>query len=258
MLVGAQLYSVRNKCGSSAEIKETLAKMKELGYASVQVSGFPYDAEEVRKAADEVGMHIGLTHTDIKAVIGNTDEVIRNHKILGADMVGIGYPGGYIDSEGKIDIKKLYEDISPAVEKINNAGLKFGYHNHAYEFKPNNEGIIPIDWMFKNTNWHFILDTGWMCEAGEDAEKRIAEFASRLYYVHLKDFKKATELNEESHTRISPIGYGDLPMTDVWNWLENVGVKIAYVEQDNAAEKEDAYGEMKKSIDYLISKGLAK
>lgn len=258
MLVGAQLFSVRNKCGSSAEIKETLSKMKEFGYASAQVSGFQYDAEDVRKSADEVGIHIGLTHTDIKAVMGMTDEVIRNHKILGADMVGIGYPTGYIDSEGKIDIKKLYEDISPAIEKIHNAGLKFGYHNHAYEFKPNNEGIIPMDWMYANTDWHFILDTGWMCEAGQDAEKRIAEFADRLYYVHLKDFKKSTPECSDSHTRISPIGYGDLPMEKVWHWLEKANVNVAYVEQDNAAEKEDTYGEMKKSIDFLKEKGLVK
>ena len=56
MIIGAQLYSVRDKCGSEEGIKATLKKMKEIGYISVQISGFAYDAQKARDYADEYGL----------------------------------------------------------------------------------------------------------------------------------------------------------------------------------------------------------
>ena len=122
MKFGAQLFSINNKCQSAEDIRATFKKMKEIGYESVQLSGFPYDAEATRAAADEVGIHIGLTHTAITDVIGDTDEVIRKHLITGADTVGIGFPTGYLQ-DGVIRYEDLVRDLAPAVEKIQAVGL---------------------------------------------------------------------------------------------------------------------------------------
>lgn len=46
MKIGAQLYSVNIKCKTEEGIRETIKAMKELGYESVQISGFEYDAEK--------------------------------------------------------------------------------------------------------------------------------------------------------------------------------------------------------------------
>ena len=80
MIIGAQLYSVRDKCVSEETIKATFKAMKEIGYTSVQISGFPYDAQKARDYADEYGLHIGLTHTAIDQIINNTQQIIKNHK----------------------------------------------------------------------------------------------------------------------------------------------------------------------------------
>ena len=77
MIIGAQLYSVRDKCSNAEDIKATFSEMKKMGYTSVQVSGFPYDAEVVHQAAVENDLHIGLTHTSTREIINETDEVIR-------------------------------------------------------------------------------------------------------------------------------------------------------------------------------------
>ena len=257
MRVGAQLYSVRNKCSSAGEIKETFKKMKEYGYQSVQLSGFGFDARATKDAADEVGIHIGLTHSSADMIINHTDELIEIHRILGADTIGLGYPGGYTDGT-KVDIKRLYGDFADAAKKINDAGLHFAYHNHHMELIPNEEGIIPMEWLYANTDWNFILDTGWACVAGADIDAVIAKFASRLHYVHLKDFRKKTDADASYGNCITPIGSGALPIEEIWHSLEKAGTDIAYVEQDNAVDSPDSYLEMKKSIDYLKSKGLVK
>lgn len=51
-------------------------------------------------------MHIGLTHTPITKIIEETDEVIRLHKIMGADVVGVGYPAGYVEN-GIFNVENL-------------------------------------------------------------------------------------------------------------------------------------------------------
>lgn len=257
MFAGAQLYSVRDKCSSAEGIRETFKKMKEYGYHSIQLSGFNFDAHEAKNAADEVGIHIGLTHSSPDMIINHTDELIEIHKILGADTVGLGFPAGYTEN-GLVDIKSLYSAFADAARKINDSGLHFAYHNHDLEFRPNREGIIPMEWLFENTDWNFILDTGWACVAGADPEKTIAKFADRLHYVHLKDFREKTEEDTSYSCCITPIGAGALPIEKIWHALEKAGTAIAYVEQDTAPSAPDSHLEMKKSIDYLKSKGLVK
>jgi sugar phosphate isomerase/epimerase len=257
MIIGAQLYSVCTKCDSDEGIRTTFKMMKEIGYNSVQISGFKYNAQKTRGYADEFGLHIGLTHTEIPEIINETDEVIKKHKILSADVIGIGYPGEYM-VDGVIQVDKMIADLSQSAKKIEDAGLKLAYHNHYMEFKDLG-GYCVMDVLYERTNWNFTLDTGWVHFSGVDAVKTIKKYASRLKYVHIKDFRIAKEEGETSVDRIVPIYYGAVPMDEILQALVSVGtVKVAYVEQDNAVQAVDPYDEMKKSFDALKAKGWIK
>ena len=254
MKIGAQLYSINNKCQSAEDIKATFKRMKEIGYTSVQLSGFPYDAEATRAAADEVGIHIGLTHTAIPDIINNTDEVIRKHLITGADTVGIGSPGSYVDGD-EVHYEQMVHDLAPAVAKIQAAGLNFAYHNHFWEFRDLG-GFNMMDYLYKNTNWNFILDTGWVHYTGTDVNATIRKYKDRLKYVHLKDFREARNDDASFVDRIVPMYDGAIPFDDIIKTLKEVGtVEIAYVEQDNASKAADPYAEMEKSFKALAAHG---
>ena len=256
MIIGAQLYSVNVKCKTEEGIRETFKTMKEQGYQSVQISGFAYDAEKLKGYAEEFGLHIGLTHTPIPRVIEETEKVIEEHKIMGADVVGIGFPAGYVE-DGIVNVDKLIADLTPAVEKIQAAGLGFAYHNHALEFVDLG-GYYTMDQLFEKTNWNFTLDTGWCDVAGADVVAAIRKYASRLKYVHLKDFREEKPEDTKPGERIVPLYHGAVPMEQVLEALKEVGtVEVAYVEQDNASQAEDPYGEMKESIDQLKARGWA-
>lgn len=258
MKIGAQLYSVRDCCGDAESIKATFAELKKQGYVSVQVSGFTYDAEVVRNEADKNGLHIGLTHTPIPDIINNTDEVIAKHKIIGADMVGIGGGHPYLNENHVVDVDKMIAELSPAVKKINEAGLMFGYHNHAFEFV-GEVGNRTIDEIYAKTDWKIILDTGWAdlansCDIKEDIER----FTDRLVYVHLKDFMKKIEEDGKIIDKIAPLYHGDTPIDYIIEALNKTNTLVAYVEQDNAPASGDSLNEMKKSIEGLKKKGWVK
>lgn len=260
MIIGAQLFSVRVKCQNGDDLRSTFKALKEMGYESIQVSGFPYDAKEVRSIADEFGLHIGLTHTAPDDIINKTDEVIEKHKILGADVVGVGGAFGiYVDKEtGRIKIEDFMRDMAPAVEKLEAAGLKFAFHNHFKEFQDYGGWNI-MDLLFEKTNWLFTFDTGWAHYAGADVLALIEKYKDRLAYVHLKDFRKAETEGENPSNLIAPLYSGAVPVDEIIAKLIEVGtVKVAYVEQDNASAAEDPIAEMKKSIDGLKAHGWVK
>lgn len=254
MIIGAQLYSVRDKCSNAEDIKATFSEMKKMGYTSVQVSGFPYDAEVVHQAAVENDLHIGLTHTSTREIINETDEVIRKHKLIGADMVGIGGGFEYFDENRVVDVDKMIEELSPAIKKINDAGLLFGYHNHDFEFF-GEVGSRTIDKIYEKTDWMIILDTGWADLAGADIVETIYRFKDRLKYVHLKDFDKTPAEDGTPGRLITPLYYGQTPVDTIIKTLKEVNTVAAYVEQDNAPNSGDSWNEMKKSIDGLKKKG---
>ncbi len=257
MKIGAQLFSVRDKFTNDEETYNTLITIKEYGYTSVQVSGFPYDAKKFRQYADELDLHIGLTHTALNEIINNTDKVIEDHIALGVDVVGLGFPQGYVNFQtGEVsDFSPLIKALEAPVKKLNDAGLMFGYHNHHIEFMEQN-GVRPIDLIYENTNWQFIFDTGWADHIiGKESLEYIKKFAPRLKYAHLKDFRAAKETDKAVSERIVSIYSGETPINEIMQALIDAGVSVTYVEQDTAPNYPDSLLEMKKSIDAIKKKG---
>ena len=257
MIIGAQLFSVRDTCDSQEGIRSTLRAMAAIGYKSVQVSGFPYDAKETRAAADEFGLTIDLTHTPGPELFGNIDKVIRDHKIMGAEVVGFGYPKGYLDENKIVEIDRLISDLDPVAKRLKQDGLRFAYHNHAMEFKDQG-GFTTMDLLYERTDWDFILDTGWADFAGYDVLKAIDRFADRLQLVHLKDFREALPTDEKGGDRIVPLYQGKTPIDEIMRALEKAGTRIAYVEQDTAPRSGNSWADMRKSFDALKERGWVK
>ena len=262
MIIGAQLYSVAALCRDMEGVEKTLRDIKNIGFDSVQLSGFAYDPSRVAQIADEIGLHIGLTHTAITDIINDTDAVIEKHRILGADTVGIGAPVGYFDmKDGTPDfrIHQLISDLSPAVARIKDAGLNFGYHNHFMELLDLG-GYTAFDVLFDKTDWNFTLDTGWVDFTGADTVALINKYADRLRYVHLKDFRAPLpgegDTDIDRTNRIVPLFRGAIPVDRILTALREVGtVNVAYVEQDNASLTDDPIAQMQMSYDALSARG---
>ena len=145
-------------------------------------------------------------------------------------MIGIGsMPKEY---HGTVEGARAFLKVmSEPMKKIEAAGLKLAYHNHAFEFDPleDGEGVI-FDHLVARTDWNFILDTYWVAYAGGDPVDFIRRLEGRILNLHFKDMKTSPK------GPICPVGQGVLDFAAIVRAAEETGIRFGLVEQDNAPD----------------------
>ncbi len=244
MRLGAQFYSIRNHTQTPEGVEDAFRAMKEIGYQTVQLSAIcQMDANELKRISEAYGLPIVTTHTPAARILNETDAVIAEHKIFGCPEIGIGsMPQEY---HGSIEgVRKFIKDFTPALEKIKASGLRFAYHNHAFEFEDlggTNAFEILINEM---PELFFIIDVYWLRFAGQDIEKTIEKLKDRIVCVHFKDMLC------EPKGADCPCGDGVIGFKPIMELCDRLGIPEALVEQDNAPDT-DSYACMKKSFEAL-------
>lgn len=228
MKLAAQLYTVRDFTDTDDDVRRTLARIREIGYEAVQISGFKaYNPQNIAKGLKENGLAVCATHTPLDRILGDTEAVIEEHKLFGAPYVGLGFFRG--NSLG--EYRDFLDGLENALDKITGAGLGFIYHNHAHELK-RYDGIRPLDDMKMRTQkdrFDFLPDLYWVQNAGASPEAFLREYKGRTPVVHFKDMRVPPE---EGKTAMAEIFEGNMDYESIYHTCVNLGVKWAAVEQD--------------------------
>ncbi len=247
MKLGAQLYSVREYLKNEDDLKMTFRRLKEMGYENVQLSGAaPFPAEVIRACSEENGLPVVCTHMKFSRIVEDTDELIREHRVFGCPVIGLGsMPNDYRKSRQTLE--EFLKVMEKPVEKILDAGLSFSYHNHAFELTPLEDGCMIYDFMLERLpHWKFLLDTYWVEFAGHSAAEYIRRVGTeRLTNIHFKD------MATDEQRSICACGDGCLDFAKLYEVCKEVGVENVLVEQDNAVDFSDPFGEMEKSFRHL-------
>jgi len=246
MKLGAQLYSVRNRTQTAEELRATFAEMKKIGYDVVQLSAIgPIDAETIKGFVEEYSLPVTCTHQSFANIVDFTEDTIKAHKTYGCPVIGLGsMPVEYRESlEG---VSEFVKRIAEPMKKIEAEGLKFAYHNHAFEFESFGGRTI-YDYLIEEVPaLNFILDTYWVKYGGYDYVEYIKKIGSaRMTNVHFKDMKS------EPKGDICPCGTGVIDFKPVITLCDSLGIPYALVEQDNAPKLGDSWEQMKISHDNL-------
>jgi sugar phosphate isomerase/epimerase len=109
------------------------------------------------------------------------------------------------------------------------AGLRFAYHNHNFEFMPLDGGTM-FDILVQDTDpalVGFELDVYWTQYAGVDPVATIKRLAGRVPLLHAKDMSEGEPRTD------APVGEGILPWGDIISASEAAGVEYYIVEQDH-------------------------
>lgn len=257
MRVGAQFYTLREQCKDLEGLRDTLARVREIGYEFVQLSATcPYEPEWMRKTLDELGLCCILTHTDPKRIAQEPVQVAKDHDVYNCPYIGIGMIPGAL-SGGWTDYQAFRDTYLPAARVLQENGHYLMYHNHDIElaFTGQQPGETFLERMardFPADQMGFTLDTYWIQHGGGDPAEWIQRLTGRVPCVHFKDMFYSLE---DRAPRMAPVGSGNLNFERFAAACESAGTEYILVEQDHC------YGRhpldcLKDSYQYLSGIGL--
>ncbi|MBC8141452.1 MAG: sugar phosphate isomerase/epimerase [Armatimonadetes bacterium] len=240
--LAVQLYTVRDFTRTEAGFADTLAKIAAIGYPAVQLSAVDamnsgaVSAETARKMLDDHGLKCVATHRPWDELAERTDEAIAFHLTLGCPFVAIGaLPGGYggFGATGADNYRRFISDATPVIARLKEAGIRFGYHNHLFEFAPadldGNRGTLwDIFAAEGGTDFCLELDLYWAWSAGADPAPLLTRNAGRVPVIHLKDI----EIGADGKPGMGAVGEGNMPWDTILAACRAAQVEWYCVEQD--------------------------
>jgi len=227
---GIQLYSVRD--AMSKDPKGSLKKIAEMGYLFVEHANYidrrfyGFTAKEFKVILLNLGLQMISGHTVMKADDWDNSKNDFTDKwkytIQDAAVVGQQYViSPWLDESLRTDmdgLKKFMDQFNKCGELCKKHGMKFGYHNHNFEFKTMVGDINLFEFILSNTDPHLVaqqMDVGNMLGAGGIALDLIKKHPGRFELMHVKDeIKNETGQGMDGYDS-TILGQGVMPIKDI-------------------------------------------
>jgi sugar phosphate isomerase/epimerase len=132
------------------------------------------------------------------------------------------------------NLKSFMEIFNRSGELCKKFGMKFGYHNHDFEFSEKVEGKVLFDIILSETDPNLVmqqLDIGNMLNGGAKAMEVMQQYPGRFESMHVKDEIKATEGHEPFESTI--LGKGVVPIKSIIDLGRASGTKHFIIEQES-------------------------
>ncbi|MGI8581311.1 MAG: sugar phosphate isomerase/epimerase family protein [Chitinophagaceae bacterium] len=248
--LGIQLYSVRDDM--KKDPLNTLKQLAAMGYKNVEHANYVdrkfygYTAKEFKKVLNDLGLKMPSGHTVMRT--RHWDEVTKDftdewkYTVEDAKTVGQRY---VITPSFDESLRKNYDSLISLLEKFNKSGelckksgLKFGYHNHDFEFRYSLNDKKIYDIILEHTDPALVaqqIDIGNMLEAGGMALEILKKYPGRFESMHVKDEVKAENKGEMSGKLESTIlGKGIVPVKQIIDFArKSGGTKEFIIEQES-------------------------
>jgi sugar phosphate isomerase/epimerase len=223
---GIQLYTFRKEM--EADAIGTLKQLATLGIKQIESANsdkgayYGLSPKEMKDTCKSLGMTLrsGHIHLDDKF-----DQTIRNAVEAGQEYLIC----SSMPTKGQTvsNYKTVAAAFNKAGEQAKKAGLKFGYHNHEYEFEAEN-GKVLYDVLLEETDpalVHMELDLGWVIIPGKDPLAYFDKYPGRFPLWHLKDMDMTKKHSTE-------FGKGGLDIQKMFNNAKKAGLKYYFIEQE--------------------------
>ncbi len=264
-LLGLQLYCVREEM--KADPLGTLKQLAAIGYKNVEHANYVdrkfygYQALEFKKILTDLGMSMPSGHT----VLGKqhwdgtkkdfTDAwkyTIEDAAVMGQKFV----ISPWLDATLRTtydDLLKQMEIFNKSGELCKKSGMKFGYHNHDFEFSQKLNNITVYDIMLKNTDPSLVmqqLDTGNLYNGGAKAIDIVRQYPGRFESLHVKDEIAVTGGHEKYESTI--LGAGIVSVREVIDLCRKSGGTTDFIIEQESYQGKTPIACMKE--DYEIMK----
>lgn len=252
-----QLYTVRNEI--AADLEGTLRRLKEIGFTHVETAFWPEGVSHRDGAAylKEAGLDVSSIHAELteETEPGMLTELAEIYEC--DRLIWHGWPEDprYQTREGTLDLASLYNKVS---EYLQASGLRFGIHNHWWEFRTLEEGITPWELLHQELNQEvfFQLDIYWVAVARHDPARFIRQFGSRVEMLHVKDGPANPDdvSADEPHEPMTAVGQGSLDIPGIMNAARE-HVRWMVLEMDETDG--DPFDLLDQSLRYMLNNRFA-
>ena len=180
-----QLYTVRDAI--STDLNGTVARIAEIGFTKVEPYAFVERADEYERAFVAAGVSAPSGH----APVIDSDDPVR--AFAAASQLGI---GTVIDPFIPSERWQTADDAARIADRVNElqvqaaaAGLRFGYHNHNWEFSNLVDGRPIFELFLERLSVDVVLeiDTFWSTVGGADTPALLRLLGERVQFLHIKD-----------------------------------------------------------------------
>jgi len=254
-MVGIQLYSVRDDM--MKDPVGSITQLSKMGYVYVEHANYVdkkfygFLAPEFRKKLDGLGLKMISGHTVMgkqhwdetkKDFSDSWKKTVEDAAVLGQKWV----ISPYMDES----MRKTYDDFKRYMDVFNKSGelckksgMKFGYHNHDFEFSQKLNGEKIFDIIMKSIDPNLValqLDMGNLYNGGAVALVVMNQYPGRFEIVHVKDEIAAKEGTEKYISTI--LGEGIVNTQKVVELATTKGgTKCYIIEQESYGDKTPMY-----------------
>jgi sugar phosphate isomerase/epimerase len=241
-IVGVQLYSIR--ADMTKDPLGTIKQLAAMGYKYVEHANYinrkfyGYTPSEFKKILGDLDIKMPSGHT----VMGSQhwDETKKDftdqwkYTVEDAAAMGQQYViSPSMESKFRKDRSSLLgfmEVFNKCGELCEKSGMKFGYHNHDFEFSEKLNGESLFDIILKNTDPNLViiqLDTGNLYNGGANALDVVKKYPGRFASLHVKDEIPATGGHEKYESCI--LGAGIVNVKEVIDLVRKTTKNVHYI-----------------------------
>ena len=221
--MAVQLYSARDLIGTPERFAQNheyvLERLAQMGYTGVEAASYEsgkfsgMEPQEFRKAINDAGLELVSSHAsrilsqkefaenDLTAALTWWDTCIEAHKKAGIPRLVMSWVP-QLNSEKELEVMAQY--LNAIGRKCNEAGIRFGYHNHDQEYRQVG-GTTMMDYFLANTdpeNVFFEMDVYWTVVGGQSPVEYMEKYPGRFEVMHIKDKK---EIGQSGMVGFEPI-----------------------------------------------------
>jgi sugar phosphate isomerase/epimerase len=231
--IGLQLYTLRDTI--QQDPKGVLQKVAGFGYKELEtfayndgkIFGMPF--AEFGTYIKSLGMKATSGHYGLDmAKSDKWEKAVTDAKSIGQEYMVVPYLNEP-ERQSIDDYKRICASLNKAGEVAKENGMKFGYHNHAFEFDTL-DGQIPYDVMLAELDTKTVsmeMDIFWVVNAGKDPFQYFEKYPGRFTQWHVKDMDKSDK------SRNADIGSGSIDWKAIFAKTKQSGMEHFYVEQES-------------------------
>jgi len=269
-LTGVQLYSIREDMKNDP--LGTLKLLAEMGYKHVEHAGYRegkfygYAPAEFKKILDDLGMTMPSGHTVLRfAHWDNTAKDFNDEwkkTVEDAATAGQTYViSPSMEESVRTDINQLnyfMEIFNKSGELCQKYNMKYGYHNHDFEFSESLEGKTLYDHILEKTDPSMVmqqLDTGNLYNGGAKAIDIVKKWPGRFESMHVKDEIKSTDPNAHDEYESTILGEGIVNVKEVIDLGKANGGTLHFIIEQESYQGKTALECVKRDLEIMKSWG---